>query len=125
MQSPKKSKPNTEEHTIGEELFLVHLQRSSAPDAHPEDNEDDHDLPHPRKTNRTIGEELFNIHLKRSQGMDPDYDVDNTGDKIDVKKDIECPYALRSKDKHVKVQEHGKWMVRSYEGTDEIMRFRL
>jgi hypothetical protein len=106
MQSPKKPKPNNteEHHTIGEELYLVHLQRCSAPDAHPEDKEDDHDLPHPRKSNRTIGEELFSVHLKRSQGMDPDYDVDNGEKNSDgVKKESECPYALRSKDKHVNV----------------------
>jgi hypothetical protein len=105
MQSPKKPKTNEEEHhTIGEELYLVHLQRITAPDPHPEDAEDDHDLPHPRKMNRTIGEELFNVHLKRSQGLDPDYDVDavNQGNAV-VKKEVEdCPYALRSKDKKVK-----------------------
>ncbi|KAL7469213.1 hypothetical protein ACHAXS_009466 [Conticribra weissflogii] len=67
---PKKSK--------GEELYLVHLQRSNAPDPHPEDAEDDHDYPHPHKIpgGKTIGEELFCVHLKRSQGLGPDYDVD-------------------------------------------------
>lgn len=67
---PKKSK--------GEELYLVHLQRSNAPDPHPEDAEDDHDYPHPRKIpgGKTIGEELFSVHLKRSKGLGPDYDVD-------------------------------------------------
>ena len=59
----------------GEELFLVHLSRSSAPDPHPEDTEDDHDYETPRKPSKTIGEELFEVHLKRSQGLEPDYDV--------------------------------------------------
>ena len=60
----------------GEELFLVHLQRTSAPDPHPEDAEDDHDYEEPRHPQKTVGEELFEVHLKRSQGLDPDYDVD-------------------------------------------------
>ena len=101
MQSPKKSKPSVEEHTVGEELYLVHLQRSS------EEAEEDYDLPHPRKLNRTIGEELFNIHLKRSEGVDPDYDVEDYGVKEEVKK-TECAYGLRSKDKQVKLAGEGK-----------------
>ncbi|EED91635.1 predicted protein [Thalassiosira pseudonana CCMP1335] len=92
----------------GEELFLVHLQRMSAPDPHPEDAEDDHDYPHPRKTAHSVGEELFNIHLKRSEGLDPDYDVEEDGKKAvgggvegvaddDVKKSSRG-YELRSRD---------------------------
>ena len=108
MHSPKKSKTNQEEHTIGEELYLVHLQRTSAPDPNPEDAEDDHDLAHPRKPNRSIGEELFNVHLKRSQGMEPDYDIDGEIKAGDLKKETECPYSLRSKDKKVKVQRQSK-----------------
>jgi len=106
MRSSKDLKPIEEHHTIGEELFLVHLQRTSAPDAHPEEAEDDHDLPHPREPTKTVGEELFNVHLKRSQGMDPDYDVDIEQKKSDHHlKTTESPYALRSKDKQVKVNE--------------------
>ena len=108
MYSPKKPKTNQEEHTIGEELYLVHLQRTSAPDPHPEDAEDDHDLPHPRKPNRSIGEELFNVHLKRSQGMEPDYDIEGAVKADDVKKETECPYSLRSKDKQAKAHHQSK-----------------
>ena len=68
-------------YSKGEELFLVHLSRSSAPDPHPEDIEDDHDYETPRKPNKTIGEELFEVHLKRSQGLEPDYDVAPDDDK--------------------------------------------
>jgi len=58
-------------YSKGEELFLVHLARSSAPD--PDD--DDHDYPPPRSPKKSIGEELFEIHLKRSQGLPLDYDI--------------------------------------------------
>lgn len=61
--------------SIGEELYLVHLQRMAAPDPHPEDAEDDHDRESPRKLQKTIGEELFEVHLERSRGLPPDYDV--------------------------------------------------
>ena len=79
----------------GEELYFIHLQRTS-----PEDAEDDHDDPPPRQPKMTVGEELFNVHLKRSQGLEPDFDVDP-----DVAKEakIECQskarYNLRSNDK--------------------------
>ena len=87
----------------GEELYLVHLRRTSAPDPHPEDAEDDHDYESPRKPRKTIGEELFDVHLKRSKGMQPDYDLD-PDDAINEKPvakvaKIECRYNLRSKDK--------------------------
>ena len=62
--------------SIGEELYLVHLHRMSAPDPHPEDAEDDHDIQPPRHPMKTVGEELFAVHLRRSQGVEPDYDVD-------------------------------------------------
>eukprot|EP00956_Cyclotella_meneghiniana_P015187 scaffold23035_cov73-Cyclotella_meneghiniana.AAC.13 len=102
VHSPKKTKSSHECRSIGEELYQVYLQRSSAPDPNPEENEDDHDLPHPRKLNRTIGEELFSVHLKRSQGMEPDYDGEKS---IDDTKKTNCPYALGSRDKDVC---HGK-----------------
>ena len=113
MKIPNKPKTSTEEeHTLGEELYLVHLQRMSAPDPHPEDAEDDHDRPHTRHLNRTIGEELFAVHLKRSVGTDPDYDVPSgqSGDckRIEVHKNGDCAYALRSKDKHLKVAHGNK-----------------
>lgn len=63
----------------GEELYLVHLRRMTAPDPHPEDVEDDHDYEAPRKLRKTIGEELFAIHLERSRGLPPDYDRDDAG----------------------------------------------
>ncbi len=71
--SPKRPRSNS---TKGEELFLVHLKRTTAPDPHPEDAEDDHDYEHPRHPQKTVGEELFEVHLKRSQGFEPDYDID-------------------------------------------------
>lgn len=90
----------------GEELYFVHLQRSSAPDPHPEDAEDDHDYEAPRHPKKTIGEELFEVHLKRSQGLEPDYDVDADDRKPAAAKEtrseiqeIKGRYNLRSNDK--------------------------
>ena len=68
----KRSRANSK----GEELYLIHLKRTAAPDPHPEDAEDDHDYEVPRHPKKTIGEELFEVHLKRSKGLEPDYDVD-------------------------------------------------
>ena len=70
-------------YSKGEELFLVHLARSSAPD--PDD--DDHDYPPHRSPKKSIGEELFEIHLKRSQGLPPDYDVVEENQKQEVSKE--------------------------------------
>ena len=67
-------------NSLGEELFLVHLQRTTAPDPHPEDAEDDHDYDKPRKPKKSIGEELFEVHLKRSKGLEPDYDCFKSSD---------------------------------------------
>ena len=58
----------------------------AAPDPHPEDIEDDHDYPHPRKPKKSIGEELFQVHLKRSEGLEPDYDVEPDSNEDKVKK---------------------------------------
>ena len=44
MQSPKISNPSVEEHTVGEELYLVHLQGSSK---NSEEAKEDFDLPYP------------------------------------------------------------------------------
>lgn len=56
------------------------MQRLSAPDAHPEEVEDDHDYPPPLKheNGSTIGEELFKVHLRRSEGLEPDVDDDGS-----------------------------------------------
>lgn len=58
--------------TVGEELFLVHLNRQD-----PEEAIMDKDgvLPPERKRSKSIGEELFEVHLHRSEGVEPDYDV--------------------------------------------------
>ncbi|KAL7541552.1 hypothetical protein ACHAWF_006959 [Thalassiosira exigua] len=86
----------------GEELYFVHLRRTAAPDAHPEDAEDDHDYESPRKPRKTVGEELFEVHLKRSEGLEPDYDVEDPDDRAAAPDDkpaaaveeakIECRY---------------------------------
>ena len=91
MSSPPESTPPTKRpraYSKGEELYLVHLSRMSAPDPHPEDAEDDHDVEETprRKPKKTIGEELYEVHLKRSQGLEPDYDV-----PISNKKDAKLP----------------------------------
>lgn len=81
--SPPESPPPTKRpraYSKGEELYLVHLSRMSAPDPHPEDAEDDHDVDTPRKPKKTVGEELYEVHLKRSQGSEPDYDVPSDKD---------------------------------------------
>mmetsp|Transcript_1534 Transcript_1534/g.3268 ORF Transcript_1534/g.3268 Transcript_1534/m.3268 type:complete len:113 (-) Transcript_1534:1023-1361(-) len=84
--------------SVGEELFLVHLQRTTAPDPHPEDAEDDHDYETPRKPNKSIGEELFEVHLKRSQGLEPDYDVDPDAKRSDKKSAAkEAKHEIQSK----------------------------
>ena len=56
----------TNQRTIGEELFLVHLHRQL--------QEGDDDMT-PRIRSRSVGEELYEIHLKRAQGMEPDTDL--------------------------------------------------
>ena len=84
MASPQQQRPRA--YSKGEELYLVHLARSSA-DPHPEDNEDDHDYPPPRSPKKSIGEELFEIHLKRSQGFPPDYDIAEEDQKQEVSKE--------------------------------------
>eukprot|EP00934_Nitzschia_sp_Nitz4_P005823 Nitzschia sp. Nitz4//scaffold118_size93875//65968//66381//NITZ4_004794-RA/size93875-processed-gene-0.63-mRNA-1//-1//CDS//3329533742//5813//frame0 len=65
--------------TIGEELYLVHLQRRRTNGTRGEDEEDDIDRPTPstleneillnKKRSPSCGEELWEIHLKRSRGM--------------------------------------------------------
>lgn len=81
--TPQSKRPRA--NSRGEELFLVHLTRTTAPDPHPEDAEDDHDYEIPRHPLKSIGEELFQVHLKRSQGLEPDYDVDPDADSTDKK----------------------------------------
>jgi hypothetical protein len=90
--------------SLGEELFLVHLKRTTAPDPHPEDAEDDHDYVKPRKPKKSIGEELFEVHLKRSKGLEPDYDVDAkesdakpAPDEAESKSESKAPYNLRTR----------------------------
>lgn len=89
----------------GEELYFVHLQRTTAPDPHPEDIEDDHDYETPRHPKMTIGEELFQVHLKRSEGLEPDYDVEDqkpAAKEAKIKAENKAHYNLRSKDNKVK-----------------------
>ena len=90
--------------SLGEELFLVHLKRTTAPDQHPEDAEDDHDYDKPRKPKKSIGEELFEVHLQRSKGLEPDYDVDAKNsdakppaDKAESKSESNARYNLRTR----------------------------
>lgn len=93
-------------NSLGEELFLIHLRRTTAPDPHPEDAEDDHDYDKPRKTKKTIGEELFEVHLKRSKGVEPDYDANPdakisdakpAADEAESKSERNARYNLRSR----------------------------
>ncbi|KAL7544281.1 hypothetical protein ACHAWF_007665 [Thalassiosira exigua] len=101
--SPPPSSKGPHANSKGEELYFVHLRRTTAPDPHPEDAEDDHNYESPRKPKKTIGEELFEVHLKRSKGLEPDYDVpaSTISDNKPAAKEaeIECHYNLRSKDK--------------------------
>ncbi|KAL3815714.1 hypothetical protein ACHAXA_004894 [Cyclostephanos tholiformis] len=93
-------------NSLGEELFLIHLRRTTAPDPHPEDAEDDHDYDKPRKPKKTIGEELFEVHLKRSKGLKPDYDFNPdakishakpAADEAESKSESNARYNLRTR----------------------------
>ena len=59
----------TNQRTVGEELFLVHLHRQLQ-------EEDDTIIP--RIRSRSVGEELYEIHLKRAQGIEPETDLSIT-----------------------------------------------
>jgi hypothetical protein len=86
--------------TVGEELYLVHLQRQR------EDANNDAEQ-HRKRDHRTIGEELWEIHSKRSRGrQDNDRDElhvedghssDNSTHEV-VSAGQKCPYNLRSRD---------------------------
>ena len=76
-------------NSLGEELFLIHLRRTTAPDPHPEDAEDDHDYDKPRKPKKTIGEELFEVHLKRSKGVELNCDINPDAKNSDAKPEAE------------------------------------
>jgi hypothetical protein len=85
--------------TIGEELYLVHLQRHAGD----KPREEDFDHLSPRKRFHDVGEELWEVHLKRSRGLAPDIDTaerdrkDEEAKMASVPKNA-CPYNLRSKD---------------------------
>jgi hypothetical protein len=82
--------------TIGEELYLVHLQRREGE----EPREEDFDLSSDRKREHDAGEELWEVHLKRSRGLVPDLDLDTDKNEeaIETSPPKECRYNLRSKD---------------------------
>ena len=89
--------------TLGEELYMVHLQRHAGEVP----NEDDFDHESPRKRGHSVGEELWEVHLRRSQGLPEDLDDGANYEKIakDRKKaqgesPMPCRYNLRSKDQH-------------------------
>jgi hypothetical protein len=73
-----------EEHTVGEELFLVHLNREDKTEHAPDDY--DRGEKHVPQTQTTVGEELWRVHLKRSEGLDPDYDNDGVPEEKTGKK---------------------------------------
>lgn len=93
--------------TVGEELYLVHLQRLRG-------EEDDHDHSPRKRRSSSIGEELWEVHKRRSVSMDNDGDLDsetsNTEEKEPgcenlrppPKKVLEastcCRYHLRNRD---------------------------
>jgi hypothetical protein len=60
----------TKPKSLGEELYLVHLQRVAG--VTPE--EEDFDTLTPRKRAHSLGEELWDVHLKRSHGLEGDRD---------------------------------------------------
>eukprot|EP01083_Nonionella_stella_P001274 3706_1 len=84
MASPSSPHQRHRSCSKGEELFLVHLARSS-----PDDLEDEYDDYPPRspKPKKSIGEELYEVHLKRSQGLAPDYDIAPEDYKQEVSKE--------------------------------------
>jgi hypothetical protein len=55
--------------TMGEELFLIHLQRNKIPSEDDYDREEGSPSPAKRVRAHSVGEELWEIHLKRSRGM--------------------------------------------------------
>jgi hypothetical protein len=99
-----------DKHTVGEELFLVHLKRCREEEL----EQQDHDIlgpsPPRKRSNSKVGEELWEIHLKRSQGrvMEEDLGQDEGIDDTSLeKKEVSAPlyeakictrYNLRSKD---------------------------
>jgi hypothetical protein len=89
---PKGAKPAT----IGEELYLVHLQRHTGE----EPREEDFDHLSVRKREHDAGEELWEVHVKRSRGLNPDLDLDTDKreEAIGTSPPKECRYNLRSKD---------------------------
>ena len=104
-----RAQPATESHqdikplSVGEELYLVHLQRKEQAE-----RGDDQDHNNILKSPPRIGEELWQVHLKRSVGLEPDYDKEENLNKNHQKKirvisdrkaddNKPCPYNLRNK----------------------------
>jgi len=75
--------PTPTKPTLGEELFLVHLNRNAGKPV----SEQDFDTvmssqsPTSRKRSRSVGEELWEVHVRRSQGLEPDYDTEEASTK--------------------------------------------
>lgn len=65
-----------QKRTVGDELYLVHLNRQKHPFENEEEDDHDYEVP-PRKRSRSVGEELWDIYLKRSEGIEPDTDSDH------------------------------------------------
>jgi hypothetical protein len=72
--SPEGTLKNTKPSTVGEELFLVHLQRERGDDANEGADQ------HRKSDRRTVGEELWEIHRKRSRGRKDDGTDEAPGD---------------------------------------------
>ena len=62
--------PSKEKRSVGEELFLVHLNRYKEKRA----EDFDHDPKPPRKVDMTVGEELWRVHCKRQRGIEEESD---------------------------------------------------
>lgn len=79
-------------HTIGEELWDIHLSRIQGlvdvdSDFNDPDSKGDANTSREtRKRSQSVGEELWEVHLKRSENLDTNEDIDRAGSGYPVQK---------------------------------------
>lgn len=81
METPSLSPvPSLDKPSLGEELFLVHLNRFDQEERSPDDFDRDEvnggSSPCQRERSLSRGEELWHVHCKRMEQSEPDYDED-------------------------------------------------
>jgi hypothetical protein len=65
---------NNDTRTIGEQLYLVHLNRFNKLERNADDFDHEETTKEPRGRSFSAGEELWQVHLRRSAGLEPDDD---------------------------------------------------